>query len=235
MQLKQLGPEEALHPVRAPLRQAAPSSRQFASHRASRSRRIRCVASLPFAKPSERFLTTRSVRRCYALALARSCATRTWAPTRFLHAFAPQHLSGAPLALRSVPPLCPLNLACSAPPLRAEHVIRRCQEDCPPHYEPRIVLQIHPETLREEIILKDGSTEVHDFPNGLRMLDNGKGLDAAALLNWAKDGKSHSAKTVRCRRQERVGGARPDEALSSAQPSRWLACSPDGRAHQLTC
>ena len=75
------------------------------------------------------------------------------------------------------------------------------------------------------------------------MLDNGKGLDAVALLNWAKDGKSHSAKTVRCRRQERVRGGHglmklsPQLSLLGGWPAHLMAgliSSPDGRAHQLT-
>ena len=76
------------------------------------------------------------------------------------------------------------------------------------------------------------------------MLDNGKGLDAVALLNWAKDGKSHSAKTVRCRRLEACGGRghglmKPSQQLSllGGWPVHLMAgliSSPDGRAHQLT-
>ena len=118
MQLKQLCPEAALHLARAPLRQAAPSSRQFASHRASRSRRIRCVASLPFAKASERFLTTRSVRRCSALALAAAHAHARHAlarPTRFLHAIAPQHLS-----VHSKGARCPARFAQRPAPLSTQ-------------------------------------------------------------------------------------------------------------------
>ena len=241
----QLYPEAALHLARAPRRHAAPSSRQFASHRASRSRRIRCVASLPFAKASERFLTTRSVRSCSALALAAAHAHARHAlarPTRFLHAIAPQHLS-----VHSKGARCPARFAQRPAPLSTQPSVLctsvRAQSTSFVAVK-RIALCImsrgsSSRSIKRHFVKRSFSKMDLRRSTTSPTASECSTTERASTPSHYLIGPKMASRTPqrRCAADDwrRVGaGARPDEALSSAQPSRWLACSPDGRAHQLT-